>query len=90
MARSKVRTIKKGFACCGVAISGRPAPRSLVSSVCPLPRLQVELDGTTTSRGEEVLKLNAERNNGRAAMMGITGMIVHNALGVDSLFPIVS
>ena len=35
-------------------------------------------------------KLNAERNNGRAAMMGITGMITHNALGVDSLFPIVS
>jgi len=35
-------------------------------------------------------KLNAERNNGRAAMMGITGMMVHNALGVDSLFPIVS
>merc|ERR1719217_1421768 len=34
-------------------------------------------------------KLNAERNNGRAAMMGITGMIVHNLLGVDSLFPIV-
>merc|ERR1719343_550215 len=35
-------------------------------------------------------KLNAERNNGRAAMMGITGMITHNLLGVDSLFPIVS
>merc|ERR1719238_2652994 len=35
-------------------------------------------------------KLNAERNNGRAAMMGITGMMVHNALGVDALFPIVS
>jgi len=34
-------------------------------------------------------KLNAERNNGRAAMMGITGMMIHNALGVDSLFPIV-
>jgi len=34
-------------------------------------------------------KLNAERNNGRAAMMGITGMCVHNALGVDALFPIV-
>ena len=33
--------------------------------------------------------LNAERNNGRAAMMGITGMMVHNALGVDALFPIV-
>jgi len=34
-------------------------------------------------------KLNAERNNGRAAMMGIIGMMTHNALGVDSLFPIV-
>merc|ERR1719247_2200350 len=34
-------------------------------------------------------KLNAERNNGRAAMMGILGMCVHNALGVDALFPIV-
>merc|ERR1719327_2382984 len=34
-------------------------------------------------------KLNAERNNGRAAMMGITGMMIHNALGVDALFPIV-
>merc|ERR1719453_223459 len=32
-------------------------------------------------------KLNAERNNGRAAMMGITGMMIHNALGVDALFP---
>merc|ERR1719174_1957679 len=34
-------------------------------------------------------KLNAGRNNGRAAMMGITGMMVHNALGVDALFPLV-
>jgi hypothetical protein len=34
-------------------------------------------------------KLNVERNNGRAAMMGITGMMIHNALGVDALFPIV-
>jgi len=34
-------------------------------------------------------KLNAERNNGRAAMFGIIGMISHSALGVDSLFPIV-
>ena len=34
-------------------------------------------------------KLNAERNNGRAAMMGILGVMVHNVVGVDSLFPIV-
>jgi len=37
----------------------------------------------------KTFKLNAERNNGRAAMMGIIGMMTHNALGVDSLFPIV-
>ena len=35
------------------------------------------------------VRAQAERNNGRAAMMGITGMVIHNALGVDSLFPIV-
>ena len=35
------------------------------------------------------LSSQAERNNGRVAMMGITGMMVHNALGVDALFPIV-
>ena len=34
-------------------------------------------------------KINIELNNGRAAMMGILGMVTHNALGVDSLFPIV-
>ena len=57
-------------------------PRPGRWSVCPLPRY----DDPEVKK----FKLNAERNNGRAAMMGITGMIVHNALGVDSLFPIVS
>merc|ERR1719409_749143 len=33
-------------------------------------------------------KLNAERNNGRAAMMGITGMIIHEGLTGNPLFPI--
>merc|ERR1719232_745246 len=33
-------------------------------------------------------KLNAERQNGRAAMMGITGMIIHEALTGNPIFPI--
>jgi hypothetical protein len=34
-------------------------------------------------------KLNVERQNGRAAMLGITGCLIHELLGVDALFPIV-
>jgi len=37
---------------------------------------------------EKAYKLNVERQNGRAAMMGITGCLVHELLGVDALFPI--
>jgi len=33
-------------------------------------------------------KLNAERNNGRAAMMGITGMTIHEALTGNPVWPI--
>lgn len=33
--------------------------------------------------------LQVERNNGRAAMMGITGMVIHESLGVNALFPII-
>jgi len=32
-------------------------------------------------------KRNVERQNGRAAMMGITGCLVHELLGVDALYP---
>jgi light-harvesting complex I chlorophyll a/b binding protein 1 len=35
----------------------------------------------------KAFKLNAERQNGRAAMMGITGCLVHEILGVDALYP---
>merc|ERR1719446_781270 len=35
----------------------------------------------------KTFKLNAERQNGRAAMMGITGCILHELLGVDALYP---
>merc|ERR1712072_1333177 len=33
-------------------------------------------------------KLNAERNNGRAAMMGITGMLIHEGLTGNPVWPI--
>ena len=36
---------------------------------------------------ERAFKLNVERQNGRAAMMGITGCLVHELLGVDALYP---
>ena len=33
-------------------------------------------------------KLNAERNNGRAAMMGIAGCVSHEAICGNPIFPI--
>ena len=35
----------------------------------------------------KTFKLNAERQNGRAAMLGITGCLLHELLGVDALYP---
>merc|ERR1719231_126040 len=52
-------------------------------------------DGSQAKIAEDTLflgktwKLNAERNNGRAAMMGITGMFFHEILGTGNpVFPI--
>jgi len=39
------------------------------------------------SEADQKRKINIELNNGRAAMMGITGMMVHEALGVSPFFP---
>ena len=35
----------------------------------------------------KTFKLNAERQNGRAAMLGIIGCLTHELLGVDALYP---
>merc|ERR1719377_333218 len=35
----------------------------------------------------KTFKLNAERQNGRAAMLGITGCLLHELVGVDALYP---
>merc|ERR1711924_559723 len=35
----------------------------------------------------KTFKLNAERQNGRAAMLGVTGCLIHELLGVDALYP---
>ena len=35
----------------------------------------------------KTFKLNAERQNGRAAMLGITGCLSHEIMGVDALYP---
>jgi len=51
-------------------------------------------DGSTKTVAEDELflgktwKLNAERNNGRAAMMGIAGMFAHELLTGNPVFPL--
>jgi len=47
----------------------------------------VRYEDTPGFSGKE-FKLNAERNNGRAAMMGIFGMIIHEGLTGNPVWPI--
>ena len=56
--------------------------RARPRGTCPIP-LQVRYDDPEV----RTFKLNAERQNGRAAMMGITGCLIHELLGVDALYP---
>jgi len=44
--------------------------------------------GTYTFPSEKAYKLNVERNNGRAAMLGIFGMMIHEALTGNPVWPI--
>jgi len=50
-----------------------------------------DIGGETWTRYDDkatkTFKLNAERNNGRAAMLGITGCLIHELLGVNALYP---
>merc|ERR1712216_372214 len=43
--------------------------------------------GRYDDEGEKAYKLNVERQNGRGAMLGITGCLIHELLGVDALYP---
>jgi len=52
-----------------------------------IPFFWVRYDDVPGFAGKE-FKLNAERNNGRAAMMGITGMLIHEGLTGNPVWPI--
>jgi len=50
-------------------------------------KIWVRYDDVPGFSGKE-FKLNAERNNGRAAMMGISGMMIHESLTGNPVWPI--
>jgi len=50
-------------------------------------KIWVRYEDTPGFSGKE-FKLNAERNNGRAAMMGITGCLIHESLTGNPVWPI--
>merc|ERR1711939_141498 len=64
------------------------APAGLIASLEAVPTvgwLQIML--TTCMIETGTFASNAERQNGRAAMLGITGCLLHELLGVDALYP---
>merc|ERR1719284_1332976 len=72
---------------CETGYAGRP-----FSVVAQAPDREVgDIGGSGWVRYEDpevkAYKLNVERQNGRAAMLGITGCIIHELLGVDALYP---
>ena len=40
-----------------------------------------------SDKATKTFKLNVERQNGRAAMLGVFGCILHELVGVDALYP---
>jgi len=54
----------------------------------PLGQIETRNMARYEDEGEKVFKLNVERQNCRAAMLGVTGCLVHELLGVDALYPI--
>ena len=55
----------------------------------PPPLLSTHSTAATTSSALALShhRPQVERQNGRAAMLGITGCLIHELLGVDALFP---
>ena len=70
-----------------------PSGCGAVCTTAPLPppQKQQQIGGDAWVRYDDpeakTFKLNVERQNGRAAMLGTFGCILHEVLGVDALYP---
>merc|ERR1719188_118413 len=67
----------------GMGFASKPQEEDGEAGDIALDGLWVRYDDPET----KTFKLNAERQNGRAAMLGITGCLIHELLGVDALYP---